>query len=289
MASRFWVGGTGTWDSSTTTHWAATTGGAGGQSVPGSADTVTFDGSSGGGTVTVNFGGTITVQSITCGAFTGTLDFSANNNSVTLSAATGLNNNGSGTRTLNWGSGTWTFTGASTTIISTGTTGLTQNASSASIVFTATTATARGNVLGNSTSYGQITISANSSGGGFNLTGGSTGVTFTSLSVAAPNYVLMPSGTTKTITNAMSISGSSSSQIGFAATAGGNIATVSSANNGTFTWSSFHDMTFSGGGTFTASSSFDLGHNSGITITAPASGGGGPVAPTHIIQRGTPY
>jgi hypothetical protein len=52
-ASRFWVGGTGNWDASDTTHWAASSGGGGGASVPGSGDTVTLDGSSGGGTVTV--------------------------------------------------------------------------------------------------------------------------------------------------------------------------------------------------------------------------------------------
>lgn len=42
-ASRFWVGGTGNWSPSDTTHWAATTGGAGGQSVPTSSDDVTFN------------------------------------------------------------------------------------------------------------------------------------------------------------------------------------------------------------------------------------------------------
>jgi hypothetical protein len=47
MASRFWVGGTGTWSASNTTNWAGTSGGAGGQSVPGVADTVTFDANSG--------------------------------------------------------------------------------------------------------------------------------------------------------------------------------------------------------------------------------------------------
>lgn len=40
-ASRFWVGGTGNWDA-TTTHWSATSGGAGGASVPTSADDVYF-------------------------------------------------------------------------------------------------------------------------------------------------------------------------------------------------------------------------------------------------------
>jgi hypothetical protein len=49
MANRYWVGGTGNWDASTTTHWSATSGGAGGATVPVASDTVTFDGSSGGG------------------------------------------------------------------------------------------------------------------------------------------------------------------------------------------------------------------------------------------------
>lgn len=52
MASRFWVGGAGVWDAATTTHWSATTGGAGGASAPTSADDVFFDANSGAGTVT---------------------------------------------------------------------------------------------------------------------------------------------------------------------------------------------------------------------------------------------
>src|SRR5687767_4143911 len=94
MANRFWVGGTGTWNNTNTTNWSATSNGAGGASIPGTGDTATFDASSGGGTVTVdspNAANSVTVQSITCGAFTGTLDFSANNNNVTLSSnSTGL-------------------------------------------------------------------------------------------------------------------------------------------------------------------------------------------------------
>src|SRR3954451_7178669 len=87
MANVFWVGGTGTWDSSTTTHWSATSGGAGGAAVPTSADSVTFDGNSGGGTVTLNFGGTITIQSLTMGTLAGTFDNSVNNNNITVSGS----------------------------------------------------------------------------------------------------------------------------------------------------------------------------------------------------------
>jgi len=53
MANRFWVGGTGSWDA-TTTHWSATSGGASGATVPTAIDDVYFDANSGGGTVTVN-------------------------------------------------------------------------------------------------------------------------------------------------------------------------------------------------------------------------------------------
>lgn len=54
MATRYWVGGNGTWDASTTTNWATVPGGAGGASAPTSSDNVVFDGSSGGVGNTVN-------------------------------------------------------------------------------------------------------------------------------------------------------------------------------------------------------------------------------------------
>lgn len=43
MADRYWIGGSGNWDASTTTHWSDSSGGAGGQSVPTSSDNVFFD------------------------------------------------------------------------------------------------------------------------------------------------------------------------------------------------------------------------------------------------------
>jgi len=46
VADRYWVGGSGDWDASTTTHWASSSGGAGGQSVPTSSDNVFFDSAS---------------------------------------------------------------------------------------------------------------------------------------------------------------------------------------------------------------------------------------------------
>jgi hypothetical protein len=47
---RYWVGGTGTWDGTSTTNWSATSGGAGGASVPTAADNVFFNANSNVGT-----------------------------------------------------------------------------------------------------------------------------------------------------------------------------------------------------------------------------------------------
>ena len=43
MANRYWVGGSGTWNTISTTHWSATSGGASGASAPTTADSVFFD------------------------------------------------------------------------------------------------------------------------------------------------------------------------------------------------------------------------------------------------------
>jgi hypothetical protein len=71
MADRYWVGGTATWDATAGTKWAATSGGAGGQTVPTAADNVFFDVSSGANTVTIS--GTRPCLSLNATGFTGTL------------------------------------------------------------------------------------------------------------------------------------------------------------------------------------------------------------------------
>lgn len=99
MANRYWVGGTGNWDASDTTHWSATSGGSGGASVPGAADAVIFDANSGGGVVTVT--ANQNVLSITGGAHTGTVDFGTG---LTITVGTGgFSWSGTGTRTLTLG------------------------------------------------------------------------------------------------------------------------------------------------------------------------------------------
>jgi hypothetical protein len=118
MASRFWVtGGTGNWNS--TTNWSATTGGASGASVPGSADTATFDASSGSGTATLDISPDI--QTLTMTGFTGTLAFGTNTISLN---STGTIFTGATTMTVtgtpliictNSGSATRTITAAAVT------------------------------------------------------------------------------------------------------------------------------------------------------------------------------
>ena len=71
MANRYWVGGTDSWDGTAGTKWSATSGGAGGASVPTTADDVFFDASST-GTVTIATGNT-GAKSINCTGFTGTI------------------------------------------------------------------------------------------------------------------------------------------------------------------------------------------------------------------------
>ena len=77
MATRYWVGGTGTWSAAGTTHWSATSGGSSGASAPTSSDDVVFDALSGVGTIT------ITSASIACKS----LDSSTYLQSFTLSGS----------------------------------------------------------------------------------------------------------------------------------------------------------------------------------------------------------
>ena len=107
MANRYWVGGTGSWDGTAGTKWAATSGGAGGASVPTTADDVFFDANSGASTVTIAAGNT-GCKSMTCTGFTGTLTGTG-----TLTIAGGFTLVSGMTCTA---TGPWTITGSGTLI-----------------------------------------------------------------------------------------------------------------------------------------------------------------------------
>ena len=70
MADRYWRGGTGTWNTTSTTNWSDTSGGAGGFSVPTASDNVIFDQAA---TYSVTMTGILACLSITVSA--GTVSF----------------------------------------------------------------------------------------------------------------------------------------------------------------------------------------------------------------------
>lgn len=122
MANRYWVGGSGTWDASTTTNWSATSGGAGGASAPTSADDVFFDSSSGASpTVTIGSNavcGAVTITAPTSGTLTfafsttGKIQYNGNWSSpASLFATTGAGANATSTGAISYvGSGSSTLT-----------------------------------------------------------------------------------------------------------------------------------------------------------------------------------
>jgi len=66
MADRYWVGGSGTWDATSTTNWATSSGGASGASAPTASDNVFFDSNSNVGTGAF----TVTVSAAVCNDIT---------------------------------------------------------------------------------------------------------------------------------------------------------------------------------------------------------------------------
>jgi hypothetical protein len=76
MATKYWVGGDGTWDASTTTNWADSSGGAGGAVAPTAADDVVFDAASnvGASAFLVTIGAGAVCQDFSTGGAGGALD-----------------------------------------------------------------------------------------------------------------------------------------------------------------------------------------------------------------------
>lgn len=275
-ATCFWVGGTGTWDNSTdAAHWSSSTGGSGSTcaatgGVPKNAgDVATFDGASGGGTVTTNTSPSI--ASIVMGAFTGTLDFSVNNNSATLT--TTFNVSGTGTRALKLGSGTFTLTGTNVNNWdATTTTGLTLTAGTSTILIT-TPGNGNGQsfVGGSGQTYATVSIGSRTN---LSIVSFTTSSTLGTLLVAAPSRVSFNGGVTTTVTNAISWAGTSTNQISVENGGSSVPATLAVAVGSSITWAAIRGITFTGT-TVPATNSFDLQGNTGVTITAPSGGGGG--------------
>lgn len=146
MANRYWVGGTGTWNTTSTTNWSASSGGASGASVPTAADSVFFDQA---GTYTVTMTGALLCLDITVSAgtvtfATGTTPTLAVSGSMTLAAAT-----------------TWSSTGLTTF-----------NATTTGKTVTTNGVNLTGGVTFNGTGGGWTLGSALTTAGAFTLTAG---------------------------------------------------------------------------------------------------------------------
>lgn len=272
-----WSGGTGNWDNSNTASWSC-------GHVPTSADTVTFDGTSGGGTITVcgassancpNGAGVVTIAGFTMGAFTGTLDFATNNPNVTVSG--NVSGTGTGTRTLNMGNGTWTMVGNGLQWNFITTTGLTLNRNSSSIVIQAT---GGGNpqFFGGGKTWGALTLDATANGAGYIgiEQGNSASNTFASCTFKAPSNILLRAGVTQTCTGGFTTVGSSASAPILIASDNGasSPATLAVGSASSCSYCGFRGIT---GATsaITATNSFDFGSNGGtLSISGPTGGGG---------------
>jgi hypothetical protein len=281
MASRFWVGGTGTWDASSTTHWSTASGGAAGASAPGAADAAIFDGNSGSGTVTTSGALTVTTFNMTTAATVGvTLG-----NSLTVSGtASGLSN------TLDLNNQTLTCNIYSTSTSSTrtlafGTSGVINITGNNGTVFSASTATGL-TVTGNSQinlTYSGNTGTRQINGGGttqiteentinFNITAGTDSVTvgggnsYRSINFTGFNGTLAASTSARTIYGGLTLfSGmtvaASTGVITFRATSGTNTITT---NNITVDL----PITFNGvGGTWAFADALTQGSTRAFTIT----------------------
>lgn len=273
MAARFWVGGSGNF--SDTAHWAAGSGTAGGNSVPGTGDTVTIDNHASGlngGTLTIDQN--VTVQSFSWLTAVGTIDNSGNFNFTMSVASNAFNGSGTTARTFLGGSGTYTLSAAAAQFTMTTITGLTNPTTafaSANIVFSGNSTSANHQFNGGGLTYGNVTFNGQSNRGGVSMLGANT---FATLTVGAPNYIRLPQTVTQTVTSLVA-TGTAADPILFESDNVIGQATISdTAGTNTLEWCGLRCMAFSGGATFVANNSQDYGRTSGITINAPSGGGG---------------
>jgi hypothetical protein len=186
MADRYWVGGTGTWSSTNTANWSASSGGAGGESVPTAADNVIFDaGSDAGGAFVVTMANSPRV----CNDFTASgLDFG-----MTL-AGSGVGLTVSGSLEFPATNFTRTYTGLTTfNATTTGKTITTNGTSFAQVTFNGV-----GGVwtLGSAFSY---TSQGNFSNGTFDTSASNYSVTGLQWSAIGANTTINLNGSTITL------------------------------------------------------------------------------------------
>lgn len=286
MAARYWVGGTGTWSSTNTTNWSATSGGAGGASVPGSADTTFFDANSGTGTVTFTNGAvTIISTAISTANITLSLDAAFTlSNLITVSAGTFTTNNYSVTaagfalsfttvRTINLGSSTVTLTASGNAFNATINTNLTFNAGTSTITFSsaASPALVGGAIGGAGLTFYNVSFTSTAPVNQI-INGSNTfnNLSFTSRNTTGINFVTL--GGNQTITGTFTLSpGASAVQRRFIRS--DTIGTVRTLTIAGFASGAvdndFRDITVAGAASPISGTRFgNCGGNTGITFSA---------------------
>lgn len=269
----------GKWSSTNANNWVSTTGGTNyGQTVPGSADTVTFDTNSGAGTVTVDstING-LSLVSLNAGAYVagGTLD-GLTNGPINLTITSSASFSGNVAHTISW-SGTFTFTAGAgvTTFDITNTTGATINISGLNTVFNYTGAINSGRIINTGgKTLGTLTVNGSSNGVGLLLQGGGT---FASMTLNGTNAIQV--STSFAVTGAFTIAASVSSPVlfGVSNSWGASLSTITvTLGSASIVGAVLKNVIFAGAAVF-ATQSIDLGNNNmnGGSITPPSGGGAG--------------
>lgn len=251
MADRYWVGGTASWDGTAGAKWATTSGGAGGASVPTSADDVFFTNLST-GTVTIATGNT-GAKSINCTGFAGTITGTAAISvagSVTISAGMTYTH-----------TGVMTFSAAATLITSG------KLFSGVTVATTGAAAVTLGDALNTATR--EITIpSGTFDTAGFNVTAGQLVSTTTSV------RTILLRASTITLSGSLAVNINSTTNLTFTAGTSTFVLTSSSANLGNsagglvFNDVSFTDTTVGGARNLAQASTYN-----NLTIAAPTADG----------------
>lgn len=236
MANRYWVGGSGTWDASSTANWSTTSGGAAGASAPTSVDAVFIDANSGAGTITTAAGAVCAAATFDAAAITLLLGdavsasgvFTLTNGSIDLQSftlsCTAFASSNTNARSIAFGTGRIVVTATSTTIWNCAdATNLTVSGSpivEATSTGTGTRTVTHGNTAGGGESNA---ISLHVTAGGGNLTASThfkdfylVGFSGTVTNTAKTFYGDVTFATTNTITatsNALTFASASATQV----------------------------------------------------------------------------
>ncbi len=283
-----------TWDNSSTLMWSTSSGGVTGAGPPGASDTVTLDGATCVGgvtcTVTLNFGGPITIQSLTMGACTASttgciFDNSVNNNNITITGTGSVFNiSGTGVRNIKLGSATYELSGSNATFTAITHTNLTLAAGTSTIFMSGT---AGRTFSGGNQTFATVRSGAmlTTGGGGLFIQGSNT---FATLRIDPPAFVEVTVGESNTVTSSVNWTGTSTAQIGITTTGNSTSSSWVFPASQTLAYVALRGLNVTSGAPV-ANNSLDLKNNTGITINPPAaSAGGGCILGGWLLWRDLP-